>query len=386
MNAGDWSDLPHWTFPFAPQPPGWIIDWPALESAFDCLSQMAGCPQDPIHHAEGDVLTHTKMVCEELAQLSEWREQAEPVRSALFAAALLHDVGKPACTTIDDNGRVHSKGHARRSMAIARRVLWTGNCPTPFAVRELVVQLIRYHGMPLGIIHRTNPERAIIEASVNVRIDWLGVLATADVLGRCCADRQDCLDRIALVEQIAREESCFDRPRAFASDHTRCRYFHQGGCVPDYPIFDSSRCEVVLMSGLPGSGKDHWIANNCTDWPIVSLDEIRGELDVLPTDNQGEVGNAARELARKHLRESRSFVWNATNVSKMLRESLVELFSAYHARTRIIYLEADYSELLKRNRARTAGVPADVIGRLFDKLDIPDPTEAHRVEWFADGQ
>ena len=48
------------------------------------------------------------------------------------------------------------------------------------------------------------------------------------------------------------------------------------------------------MSGLPGAGKDNWVRNNLPDWPVISLDAVREELDVDPTDAQGQVINRAR--------------------------------------------------------------------------------------------
>ena len=50
------------------------IAWDALQrGAFaPSIAEMAACPQDPEHHAEGDVWTHTRMVCElSLIHISE---------------------------------------------------------------------------------------------------------------------------------------------------------------------------------------------------------------------------------------------------------------------------------------------------------------------------
>lgn len=70
-----------------------------------------------------------------------------------------------------------------------------------------------------------------------------------------------------------------------------------------------------MMSGLPGAGKDHWIANNAPDWPVVSLDKIRQELRVKPEETQGVVVKRAKERARAYLRQSEPSVWNATDAS-----------------------------------------------------------------------
>jgi predicted kinase len=96
------------------------------------------------------------------------------------------------------------------------------------------------------------------------------------------------------------------------------------------------------------------------------------------------VVRAARELAKDHLRARRSFVWNATNVTRRLRTPLVELFAAYGARVRIVYVEPPLDDLRARNRRRRDAVPGEVIERLLDKLDFPDITEAHAVEHVVD--
>ncbi len=43
-----------------------------------------------------------------------------------------------------------------------------------------------------------------------------------------------------------------------------------------------------------------------------------------------------------------------------------------------------YTELLRRNHARAANVPEAVIERMRDRLEVPDLTEAHQVDWVVD--
>src|SRR5262249_674886 len=160
----------------------------------------------------------------------------------------------------------------------------------------------------------------------------LALLAEADARGRRCADKQRILDNLALFTDYCREEGCLDRPRAFASDHARFLYFQDERPHPDPPPHADSCSDVVFLSGLPGAGKDHWARTNLPDWPVVSLDAVRDELDVLPTDAQGAVLQRAREIARGHLREARPFVWNATNLSRQLRGECIRLFASYKAR------------------------------------------------------
>jgi predicted kinase len=179
----------------------------------------------------------------------------------------------------------------------------------------------------------------------------------------------------------ARKNQCYADPRRFASPHTRVLYFHGRELDPDVEAYDDARLEVIVMCGLPGAGKDHWIAENAAGWPVVSLDAVRGDLGIGPEDNQGAVAAQAKELARGHLRQGRPFVWNATNITRPMRRQLIGLLRNYQARVRIVYVEAAWGELLRRNRARTNRVPEAVLRHLAEKLEMPDLTEVHQVEY-----
>jgi predicted kinase len=74
-------------------------------------------------------------------------------------------------------------------------------------------------------------------------------------------------------------------------------------------------------------------------------------------------------------------VWNATNVSRQLRGQVLRLFAGYQARIRIVYVEVSAEVLWAQNRRRAAAVPEQVLGRLIDRWEVPDLTEAHQVEY-----
>jgi len=151
---------------------------------------------------------------------------------------------------------------------------------------------------------------------------------------------------------------------------------------PDYVPFEKDTFEVILMSALPGTGKDFFIQRNFKDLPIVSLDDIRRKNKISPTDKKGngKVIQMAKELARQHLRKRETFIWNATNISKNMRKQLVDLFQSYGAKTKIVYLEVPYEQLLKQNRNRTYPIPQKVLDKMISKLEIPAKWEAPLVE------
>jgi predicted kinase len=65
----------------------------------------------------------------------------------------------------------------------------------------------------------------------------------------------------------------------------------------------------------------------------------------------------------------------------MSRRKQVQLFSDYGATVKIVYLETDWQEQLRRNRGREAAVPEQAICRMLEKLEPPYPGEAHRIKW-----
>jgi predicted kinase len=95
------------------------------------------------------------------------------------------------------------------------------------------------------------------------------------------------------------------------------------------------------------------------------------------------VAVAAKKQARSLLRLKQPFAWNATNLTRMLRDPLIDLFLGYGAHVRIVYLDAPLETVLRRNRARAAPVPEPIIRQLAGKLDLPDLTEAHQVDYIA---
>ncbi len=370
-----------WEFPLCPLSPNGDIDWLTLET-FSWIDDMKGCRQDEHHHAEGDVFTHTKMVCESLVTLPRWQQLDSVAKAVIFAAALLHDVAKPATTSIDDQGQVSSPKHTRKGAPMARQLLWCNKefgFPS-FELREQIVGLVRYSGLPLWLVEKEDPVRAVIRASHAVRLDWLSILAEADVNGRHCQDKRELLDRVQMFQDFANEHDCFGKPKLFPSDHSRFTYFYSNRRDPEREVYDDTRGKVTLMSGLPGAGKSYVIEREFHSIPMVSLDHLRENLGIDPEDDQGPVIAAAKEKARGYLRSGQPFVWNATNVSRRLRRNLISWMYSYNPRLEIAYVEpTSFSSLNERNMERTAMVPRDVVNRLASILEVPDSSEAHEL-------
>lgn len=217
---------------------------------------------------------------------------------------------------------------------------------------------------------------------MEVNTAHLALLAEADVLGRTCPDKAELLERVELFREYCKEQMCYGQPRIFSSDLARFTYFQKEGSAPEYEPYDTTTCEVILLSALPGSGKDYFIHKHYADWPVISLDDIRRKHKIDPTDRKrnGWVVQEAKEHARSLLRQHQSFIWNATNITRSMRQLLIDLFTTYGARVRVVYIEVPYRRLVEQNNKREFGIPPTVLERLIEKLEVPSPTEAWQVE------
>lgn len=337
---------------------------------------MAECFQDAEWHAEGDVWTHVKMVCRQLPQLAEWPELTAHERNVLLFTALFHDAAKPLTSEVDPvTGRIRSPKHAIKGEHLARGVLRELGCD--LETREEIARLVRFHGRPAFLLERENPAHELISLSWLVNHKLLYLFALADTRGRKTVSMSRPEENLQFWKLTAEEHDCFDRPFAFANDHARFLYFRSERPDLFYAPHEEYRCTVTLLSGLPGSGKDTWLARQRSGLPLVSLDDLRAELDIDPTDDQGAVAQAAKERCRELLRTGTSFAFGATNLLRQMRKRWIDLFADYGARIEIAYVEPPLPTILAQNKARSRNVPERVIRDLAARCEPPTWTEAH---------
>jgi predicted kinase len=173
-------------------------------------------------------------------------------------------------------------------------------------------------------------------------------------------------------------------PFEFPSDTTRLKYYESRGTFPtDVWLPDPKGSRVTMMVGLPGSGKSRWLKDHAPGLPVVSMDALREDMDVAPTDKQGSVVQAAKESARQYLRAKKDFAWDATDLTQVTREHLIALFRSYDARVRLVYVEVPLATLRVQNSDRKSVVPWGVIQRMMGRVELPTRTEAHEVLYFV---
>jgi len=337
---------------------------------------MRACTQDADWHAEGDVWTHSKMVLSEVEKLDEWDDLSPRERTILRFTALLHDAAKPLTTQVDPaTGRTTSPKHAVKGEHLARGVLRELGCG--LALREEIARMVRYHGRPAFLLERSEPAHEVVRMSWYVSNKLLHLFAVADTRGRTTAETSRPEENVHLWKMLSEEQGCLDEPFPFGNDHARFLFFRSREPNLHYVPQEEYSCTATVMSGLPGSGKDRWLAQNRSGVPVVSLDDLRDEMGVDPTENQGKVVQAAQERCRELLRSKTSFAFNATNVVRQTRTRWMDLFADYHARIELVYIEPPLETILSQNATRPDPVPDAVIRRLADKTDVPTWAECH---------
>ncbi len=347
------------------------FNWDLLDE-FEWIQKMKDCPQEPVFHGEGNVYVHTRMVVDELSQLKEFQALEEESKTVLLFAALLHDVAKPNCTTSIE-GIIRSPKHALVGEKIARQLLWDSD----FDLREKIAALVRLHGLPLWSLDKKSPNKSVIASSLRVPNEWIYILSKADVLGRICEDQEDLLYRLELFKELCFENECFTEAKTFFNVHSRLQYFQSDS---DYPadLYDETQFEIILMAGIAGSGKDTYIKEFGQNLPVVSLDEVRRELNIKfsDKDGQGKVVQYAYELAKEYCRKKQPFIWNSTNLSQRIREKLIRMLLVYKPRIKIVYLETSLSNIYTRRKSQ---IKMKSMTSMLRVLDMPQLTEVHEV-------
>lgn len=357
--------------------------WEAVaRSLFPHLApSLAATPQDPIHHAEGDVWTHTCMVVNETLALPRYATLDQTHRGVLFYAALLHDISK-ASTTRNMDGRVIAPGHSRKGAIAARTALW--ELRAPFWLREQVCRLIEAHQVPFfALADKTAQQGEFIvrKLSCDRNLELLALLAEADMRGRVYVHQQRVLDDIALFSQLCEELGCYRSPYAFPDGATRAAYLRsQGERYADEPVFLKDPFEVTVLSGLPACGKDTWLSEHA-QLPVVSYDDTRLAMGLDHGQAKGVIASAVEEQMRGFLRTKAPFVVNATHLSEQMRERTMGLAYQYGALVRVVYLEAPREVVLARNKERDSTLSNKKLLEMRGRWEVPGTVEAEAIEY-----
>ena len=174
-----------------------LRDYPEVFGVFwPELLPMVGFDHRNFHHIY-DVWEHTLHALE-----------AVPGDLILRLTMLFHDVGKPDCFSLDENGLGHFYGHPARSAQLADELLRRLRCDNE--TREMVVRLVDWHDRPIALTEQgvARALRRLGERDLRRLIQ----VKRADNLAQAPAywTRQQELDLgEQLLEQVLAQNACF---------------------------------------------------------------------------------------------------------------------------------------------------------------------------------
>ncbi len=173
---------------FAPKPSiGFTIamDLGIVAKLFPELQALAGCPQEPEWHPEGDVWVHNLQVIDRARTRID--DLPRPQQLAVMLGAVCHDLGKPATTKFMD-GRIRSLDHEEQGVAPANVLLdrLNVNSIDGYDVRKQVLGITAQHLKP-GSWFKVRDEvgdGAFRRLAHKVDLELLARVAKSDCEGR----------------------------------------------------------------------------------------------------------------------------------------------------------------------------------------------------------
>ncbi|MBI4276793.1 AAA family ATPase, partial [Candidatus Uhrbacteria bacterium] len=153
-------------------------------------------------------------------------------------------------------------------------------------------------------------------------------------------------------------ESAFQPDRSSLRDHTSLEKKKEG---EKEILFEKKT--MILLAGLPASGKSTFAETHFPLDAIVSTDAIRGELSNNP-GNQLMSEKAfimAKRIIEERLKRGELVVFDAQNLSEDNRKQFYEIAARYDAPVEVIFFDIPPEETIRRDRSRKTHVGGDYI-------------------------
>lgn len=148
------------------------------------------------------------------------------------------------------------------------------------------------------------------------------------------------------------------------------------------PVLDG--LQVLVMSGLPGAGKDTWLSREHPARPVVSLDTLRAELSLGHGEEPQRLTQAAFAGARSLIDEGRPFAWNSTMLRARERRALFDWLVRAGCHVTFVSLEVSARTQRARNSDRAHVVPQQALERMLARWEPVLPGESHAERFFED--
>lgn len=349
-----------------------------LEFVFPLLRRFEETPQDPVWHAEGNVLIHTGMVLDEVYKIIDSNELSKDDQVSLILSALLHDISKPTTTYaeyVERENRVCVK--ATKHEIIGRDYLSYKllNLGINEYVYDKVINLVAYHNVPKMLVIRNKSRSEYIKHLQMVDYKLMYLLEVADIKGRICHDTESQLQYLEEYKMFCEEyelnisNSYNDVIGTYLMSTNELHSLDEA----EHKLWNYKKhSNVTVLCGIPSSGKSSHAKGT-----IISLDEIRKEVGDTNYKKTSEVLTIAKERLKECLRNKEDVTYDATNYRKDFRKKLFDLCHAYHARVTIHLVLKPLSACIKDNKDRPNAIDEDYIRYQCDRFEYPEYGEYH---------
>ena len=210
---------------------------PFLARVIPELEPTMGFDQRNPHHVH-DVFTHIAHVT-----------AAVPAQPELRLAALLHDIGKPGCFSLDDQGRGHFYGHAQLGAELADAILRRLKASTQ--EREEAVWLIAHH-MDLYPAEEKTARRCLSRHGLG-RMERLLALQRADFGGKGAPEDAEPLNDLNRLEALLHDLHAKEGTISLKTLAVRGGDLMKLGYAPGKPLGNALNrlLQLVLSGDLP---------------------------------------------------------------------------------------------------------------------------------------
>ena len=302
------------------------------------------------YHCESDVFTHTMLVC----------KQAENAPYLVKLAALLHDIGKPATRSVNPkNGRVSFYNHDAVGAFMSLEILKREELGLTKQEQVHVFNLIALHTQ----IYKLSVEQ-------------LAEIGDFDLIGN--------LIELGKADHSGRFHTKGDAEIPLGS-HIVVSYKGRRD------VSDLEK-EVIVLVGLPSSGKSTWVRKKCMEDEefgqfIISRDGILEE-NTIGKDYEEKWKNADQkqidrllQSSYKWAKEFNSVVVDMTHMSKKSRRRTLSHFDNSYKKKAVVFL-TDMQKLRLQNEKRSGKIIGEnVINKMMRSFYPPTLAEFDEIEY-----
>jgi predicted kinase len=150
--------------------------------------------------------------------------------------------------------------------------------------------------------------------------------------------------------------------------------------------------DVILVCGLPGSGKSHFASANFagTDRLRVNRKELRRLLfemthfgrkwteSEFASSDEFLVSHVERKIIEHFLQNHKRLLVDNTSMSRESRKHYLLIAKQMGRSIGAIFLDTPVARCLERNRSRDDAMPERVISNLAAEKELPDAAEGYR--------